>query len=147
MNKIFRLLLLSLLLTGAGPAALHAQNKCFEKASAADVQQLRFLLGQWQGQVTEQGATRTLQLHFFERDGQIMATALQAGALVPLTLQASLCAPGKFHFFGLGPHGEDFRFNARQLNEGLSGTFTAGSSCGTSNKPTFALRRTPAVAH
>jgi hypothetical protein len=128
-----------------GATDTQAQNRCSAKATAAEVKQMQFLTGQWQGQLTEQGLPHALQLRFREQNGQIMATVQQEGQLMPLTAQASLCAPNKFHFFGVTPTGESFRFNARLQNEQLVGSLTVGNICGGPNQPAFTLRRSVAV--
>ena len=69
MKKLLCSAVLLLLLQGASPTALLSQSRCSAKASPAQVQQLRYLVGQWQGQLQDQGQSRTLQLLVREQNG------------------------------------------------------------------------------
>jgi hypothetical protein len=145
MARLLRSVLLLFLVQAAGGALTATAQQCYAKATAAEVAQMKFLVGTWQGQVVEQGVSRALLVRFYEQSGQVLASIQEQGRLAPLTAQAGLCGPGKFHFFGPAASGERFSYNARLQGGALAGTFAVGASCGKDPKPAFTLSRAVAT--
>lgn len=132
---IFTFVLMAFLITA------HAQT-CSDKASPADVKEMKNLLGKWQGEFVDKEKTYSLSITFYETNQELKVKIANADLTTGDALaDASLCSNNKFHFFGKRIDGQSFRYNARLVNGELIGDYAIGDSCSKENRSSFKLKK------
>jgi hypothetical protein len=117
-------------------------QSCNQKAPPGDVKKMAALIGDWQGEFTNEKETLRVFFKFYEDDQELKVRITNtAQASWDIIADASLCSTNKFHFFGQRVNGESFAYNARLVNGELIGDLRIGDSCSKENRNTFKLQK------
>jgi len=138
MKRIILLIVFPLLV---GQQQLFAQS-CYQRSTAAQVILMENLKGNWQGHIESGIFQQPLSFSISDQNNQIIATIMDGSSNHPvIKAQAGFCSPGKYHFFGNLPTGEEFSYNAFLKNGSLEGNFSPGRTCSKDAKRAFFLKR------
>jgi hypothetical protein len=122
------------------PVAVNAQF-CGKKVSKQDLAGLQELKGDWSGEIKSGEKVYTLQITIRQEAETLAANISDASAAYKqLDAAVSICAPAKFHFYGVLPDGQRFSYSPRLKNGILTGSYQVGDVCSL-HKPTFSLTR------
>jgi hypothetical protein len=122
------------------PVVVTAQF-CGKKVTKQDVSTVKQLKGDWSGEIRSGEKVYTLHITI-KQTGEELAVKIADGSATNKQLDAtvSICAPAKFHFFGVLPDGQRFSYSPRLKDGVLTGSYQVGDVCSL-NKPTFSLTR------
>jgi hypothetical protein len=129
--------MLILVLSGFGSNA----QSCSVKAGKEEVKKLSELKGEWVGEYVENGKASPMLVKISENNGSMDVQIFnESKNQKDLKASLSVCAPGKYHFFGMLPDGQEFRYNPRLMSGELAGTFQVGAVCAR-DPATFKLKK------
>jgi hypothetical protein len=114
---------------------------CGKKVSKEDLQDLTELVGLWSGEIKSGNNVYPLKV-YIQRLGEELLVKIEDASLPNKQLKAavSICAPEKYHFYGVLSNGQQFSYSPRLKDGVLTGSYQVGEVCSL-NKPTFNLKR------
>ncbi len=113
---------------------------CGKKVDKKDIQTVKDLSGNWTGEIKSGGNVYLLQVSIKQQGEELVAQIVDASTREKLDAAVSICAPSKYHFSGVLPNGQAFRYSPWLKNGVLSGSYQVGEVCSL-DKPTFNLTR------